>query len=95
MILRFSRKVDDPALAEARQRLRDWARDALGVDDRVSFTVSEIACGDAACGGIETIVLIMAEGRPTQALKIPGAMRTIGWPQVLDAVSRRPDLWPP
>ena len=95
MILRLGRRPEAPEVAAARERIRTWTREALGGDPSLSFTVSEIACGDAACGGVETIVLVMADGRRTEALKVPGAMSDVGWPDVLDAVSRRPDLWPP
>ena len=47
----------------------------LGDDDAV--TVSEIACGDPACGGAETVVLVMRPGRRTEATKLKKAMALV------------------
>lgn len=63
----FRRKTkDDPA----RQRVRDWALAILGDDPAPTFTISEIDCGDPACPGLETIILVMREGEATQAVKV-------------------------
>jgi hypothetical protein len=70
---RFSRKPD-PAEDAARARLRRWAEDVLGPEPPVSLTISEIDCGDPACPGIETIILVMREGEATQAVKIARPM---------------------
>ena len=43
---------------------------ALGADDLVA--VNEIACTDPACPGLETVVLVMASGEKTRAIKIEG-----------------------
>lgn len=88
------KRQPDPASEAAREAVRAWMRTALGEDPSVTFTVSEIACGDAACGGIETIVLVMWPGRPTAAVKLRGPVTAATWPAVLEAVSLRPDVWP-
>lgn len=51
------------ALAETTRRLLDLEEDA-------TVSVSEIACGDPACGGAETVVLVMRPGQKTQAAKV-------------------------
>lgn len=94
MILRRRKKEEDPAVSAARETVRAWCREALGGDEAIGFTISEIACNDAACGGVETIILVMRPGRRTEAVKVPGPIAGVTWPAILDTFSRRPDLWP-
>ncbi|MGL5448559.1 MAG: hypothetical protein ACRDBL_14725 [Rhabdaerophilum sp.] len=63
----FSRKTKNEP---ARDRIRDWATQILGEDPPLTLTISEIDCGDPACPGLETIMLVMREGEATQAVKI-------------------------
>jgi len=60
----------DPERADASRRVAAWARAALALEDEATVTVSEIACGDPACGGAETVVLVMRPGRRTAAAKV-------------------------
>lgn len=60
----------DPERADASRRVAAWARAALALADEATVTVSEIACGDPACGGAETVVLVMRPGRRTAAAKV-------------------------
>jgi hypothetical protein len=69
MALLFRRTPDDPARADASRRVAGLVRDMLGLGDDDHVTVSEIACGDPACGGAETVVLLMRAGRKTEAVK--------------------------
>jgi hypothetical protein len=57
--------------AEAREALKQRVAQAffLGEEDRV--TVSEIACADEGCPDVETVILVMRQGEPTSAFKIP------------------------
>jgi hypothetical protein len=66
-----------PASPDASLRLSDWTRTILrlGEDDTVS--VSEIACGEPACGGAETVVLVMRAGRRTEAAKVKMGMALV------------------
>jgi hypothetical protein len=66
-------------------RVKAWVVDALalGPDDQV--TVNEIACADPACPGLETVVLVMASGEKTRAIKIRGGLVTVTRPQVTRA----------
>lgn len=77
MALLFRRNREDPERADASRRLSALVRDilALGEDDAV--TVSEIACGDPACGGAETVVLVMRVGRKTEAVKLMMPMASV------------------
>lgn len=51
---------------------RAWVRAEIlkRINGEAAVTVSEIDCGDPACPGLETIILIMRQGEPTRALKI-------------------------
>ncbi|MGU3493853.1 hypothetical protein ACLBXM_07415 [Xanthobacteraceae bacterium A53D] len=55
---------------DATRALAEMTRRLLALDEEASVSVSEIACGDPACGGAETVVLVMCPGQPTQAAKV-------------------------
>jgi len=66
----------------AELRVRDAARSAriaaikadlcegLGLTDADAVSVNEIACAEAGCPDIETVVLVMRAGEPTRAFRI-------------------------
>lgn len=70
MALLFRRNPEDPARADASRRVGGLVREILGLGENDAVTVSEIACGDPACGGAETVVLVMRVGRKTEAVKL-------------------------
>ncbi|ACA16580.1 conserved hypothetical protein [Methylobacterium sp. 4-46] len=43
----------------------------LGLGPRDALSVTELACADPGCPDVETIVLVMREGEPSRALRIP------------------------
>ena len=55
---------------DASRALAALVRTTLGLDEEASVTVSEISCGDPACGGAETVILVMRPGRRTEAAKV-------------------------
>ncbi|WP_020177545.1 hypothetical protein [Methylopila sp. M107] len=69
MALLFRRQPEDPARADASRRVAGLVRAALALGEDDHVTVSEIACGDPACGGAETVALVMRVGRKTEAVK--------------------------
>jgi hypothetical protein len=77
MALLFRRQPEDPARVDASRAVAGLirARLALGGDDHV--TVSEIACGDPACGGAETVALVMRAGAKTEAVKFMKPMAQV------------------
>lgn len=78
MALLFRRSnEDDVARADASRRVAALVRAALALGDDDHVTVSEIACGDPACGGAETVVLIMRAGKKTEAVKFFKPMATV------------------
>ena len=73
---------DDDALA----RLRGWIMSELG-EPAPTLTISEIECGDPACPGLETIILVMREGAATQAMRIRKPMAGISAADVQTALA--------
>ncbi|ACL56388.1 hypothetical protein [Methylobacterium nodulans] len=56
--------------AAARERVAAFARQAGGFGPEVALTVSEIVCPDPACPGTETVILILAPGARSRAVKV-------------------------
>ncbi len=55
---------------DAARVLSDMVRQALALEEEATVSISEISCGDPACGGAETVVLVMRPGQRTQAAKV-------------------------
>jgi hypothetical protein len=49
-------------------------REILDLPEGAIVTVSEIACTDPACPGLETVMLVMRPGEKTTAYKSPGSV---------------------
>lgn len=77
MALLFRRSREDPARADASRRVSALVREVLGLGEDDAVTVSEIDCGDPACGGAETVVLLMRAGRKTEAAKFMKPMAQV------------------
>lgn len=50
--------------------IKQMVRDILGLDEETTISVSEIQCGDPACPGTETVILVMQPGVKTKAHKV-------------------------
>lgn len=80
----FGRK---PAANQAvRAKIGQWAAAALGNDPAICFSVNEIICRDPSCPGTETVILVMAPGKKTRAVKLDGEMAGIGEAEVRAAL---------
>ncbi|MBS9477860.1 hypothetical protein [Ancylobacter radicis] len=66
----FRRGQSEEAAPDAARELATRARAILGVGEDTTVSITEIACGDPACGGAETVVLVMRPGRRTEAAKL-------------------------
>jgi len=64
------RGAEAEAGRDAARALADLVRRALNLEEEATVSVSEISCGDPACGGAETVVLVMRPGRRTEAAKV-------------------------
>ncbi|TVR08989.1 MAG: hypothetical protein EA385_08635 [Salinarimonadaceae bacterium] len=51
-------------------RVKALAVEVLALGEDVSLAVNEINCLDPGCPGIETVILVMAPGERTRALKV-------------------------
>lgn len=70
MRLFMRRRGQDQGARDAARALADLVRSTLDLEEEATVSVSEIACGDPACGGAETVVLVMRPGRRTEAAKV-------------------------
>lgn len=61
-------------------QVKDWARSVMG--EEAVFMVSEIDCGDPACPGLETVILVLRPGRPTRAAKVSKPMAEVTEPDI-------------
>jgi hypothetical protein len=61
------RNTEGRRLAEA---VKARVRTALSLGDDTAISVNEIQCGDVACPGTETVILVMQPGRRTLAYRI-------------------------
>lgn len=75
-------KPDDAVKA----RIRAWAEAILGNNPPVTLTISEIDCGDIACPGLETILLVMRAGEATQAAKVKKPMAEVVEADIAEAL---------
>lgn len=75
-----------PRDAVALMHIRGWTRTALGDPAGLEMTISEIECGDPACPGLETFILVMRTGEATQAVKIKKPISEIMEADVVEAV---------
>lgn len=70
MRLFMRRRGEADAARDSARALADLVRETLALEPEATVSVSEISCGDPACGGAETVVLVMRPGRRTEAAKV-------------------------
>ena len=76
--------------AEERARteaVKGWVRHHLAVGPETTVSVSEIDCGDAACPGTETVILVMRPGLRTRAYKVQAPLIEVDAQKVIDALA--------
>jgi len=73
----FRRGAATEAAPDAARELAEKARAILGVGEDTTVSITEIACGDPACGGAETVVLVMRPGRRTEAAKLYSPLASV------------------
>ena len=82
----FRRGQNAEAAPDAARELAAKARAILGVGDETTVSISEIACGDPACGGAETVVLVMRPGKRTEAAKLLKPLGTVTEDELREAL---------
>jgi hypothetical protein len=85
----FRRKAAAPD-GEARARVAAWARAHGAFPEGTALTVSEIACPDPSCPGDETVILVMAPGARTRAVKVLRPLAAITEDDVRAALAAEP-----
>jgi hypothetical protein len=85
LLHRFRQPRPDP---EDVARVKAWVSAALALGDDDAVTVSEIACNDPACPGLETVILVMRKGERTRAFKARGSLVVQTRPAVEAALSQ-------
>jgi hypothetical protein len=63
---RFKRRSRSAATVD---QIKSLVREMMRLDEADVVSVTEITCADPQCAGPETIVLVMRDSKPTQALK--------------------------
>jgi hypothetical protein len=66
-----------PSLIEKTRQIKSWVREALELDEKVVVSVTELACRDAGCPDIETVIGIMRPGAKIKTLRIHKAIAEI------------------
>jgi hypothetical protein len=93
MPLRYRHVRLPEARAEASVRVAHWAREHLGDDGGVSVGVSGSECGHAACGGNDTIMLLLRAGEPPVRVKIAKPIEMVTQTEVADALTSAKLAW--
>lgn len=75
---RLFRSGKSEAAPDATRELARRVRAALGLSEDATVSVTEIACGDPACGGAETAIIVMRPGRRTEFVKLLQPVATVG-----------------
>jgi hypothetical protein len=85
-VLRLFRRREaarDPHVEE----LKAVVRRTLTLDDKAAVTISEIACGDPACPGNETVVLVMRPDAKTRAYRVQAPLAEVGEEELAAALA--------
>jgi hypothetical protein len=74
-VARLFRGKDAP---DATRELARRVRVLLDLSEDAAVSVTEFACGDPACGGAETAIIVMRPGRRTEHVKLLQPVATVG-----------------
>ncbi|MFC2252373.1 hypothetical protein ACETRX_22235 [Labrys portucalensis] len=67
--------------------IKQMVREILDLGEETTISVSEIQCGDAACPGTETVILVMQLGVKTKAYKVLAPLVEVERVQVEQALA--------
>lgn len=82
----FMRRRGESGNRNSARVLAEMVRRALDLEEEATVSISEISCGDPACGGAETVVLVMRPGHRTQAAKVLMPMAQVTEETLLEAL---------
>ena len=83
----FGRRARGEEGSDRAAAVRAWCRAALACDEAVRVTVSELDCSQPGCPCVETVILVMAPGRPTRAVKVAAPLADVTREAVEDALA--------
>ncbi len=66
------------AAPDATRELATRVRALLDLPEEATVSVTEFACGDPACGGAETAIIVMRPGRRTEHVKLLMPVALVG-----------------
>jgi len=58
-------------------RVKGWARSAFRAPPDTAFAVNEIACHEAGCPGVATVLLVIAPGAAIRRVRIAKALSDV------------------
>jgi hypothetical protein len=93
MPLRYKHFRRPEARTEASLRVAHWVRGYIADDGGISVGVSGSACGHAACGGSDTIIVLMRVGEPPVRVKIEKPIEMVTQAEVADALTSASLSW--
>jgi hypothetical protein len=85
---RLFRKGKGEAAPDASRELARRVRALLGLPEDATVSVTEIVCGDPACGGAETAIIVMRPGRRTEFVKLMQPVATVGEDELRRALAK-------
>ena len=92
MSLRYKHNAAERRRADAGAIVIEWVRDLIGDKENTSVSVTANTCGHSACGGDESVILLMRPGGRTTGLKIAKSLDRITQADVAELL--RPFLSP-
>ena len=93
MPLRYRHVRRPEARTEASVRVAHWVREHIGDDDGVSVGVSGSEFGHAACGGNDTIILLLRAGEAPVRVKVAKPIEMVTQTEVADALTSAKLAW--
>jgi hypothetical protein len=85
---RLFRSGRGEAAPDATRELARRARAVLGLPEDATVSVTEIACGDPACGGAETAIIVMRPGLRTEFVKLMQPVATVSEDELRRALAK-------
>jgi len=73
---------------EKGEEVKRWFRDALALSEETIVSLNQLRCRDAGCPDVESVITVLAEGRPAEIFKIWLPVEEITHARVLRAIAK-------
>ncbi|MEB3230564.1 MAG: hypothetical protein VKJ64_06110 [Leptolyngbyaceae bacterium] len=80
----FSRQRSPSTDATTLQRIKDWTKTSLNLDEGSVVSISQLRCHEPDCPPVETVIAVMTH--PPQTYKIHKAASDIEYDDVVQAI---------